>query len=242
MAVLVAQAPQAEPRTWALASLPSLDIEVTEPRAKSAPVRCRTNLTGLVNIGESDLGVGCYVQFETCPTCTAPFIADTKPARLNSINRLNSWIWHLMTIWGKAPGWITHTGVSGLCSRGQGRWPFISFHWLRMAPKIANMIFRQPCFHHSTLKSKWIIEFSLNNFYVFSTSFSNWQIWRIQLLSPGSFCIFRNVSCAFLTRPHSRLANVSDRNHNGSVLWKRQMDLRLGVNMRRNTFTPGEGL
>lgn len=77
---------------------------------------------------------------------------------------------------------------------------------------------------------------------MFSTSFSNRQIWRIQLLSPGSFCTFRNVSCAFLTRPHSRLANVSDRNHNGSVLWKRQMDLRLGVNMRRNTFTPGEGL
>lgn len=117
MAVLVAQAPQAEPRTWVLAFLPSLDIEVTDPRAKSAPVRCCTNLTGLVKIGESDLGVGCYVQFEKCTTCAAPFIDDTKPAHLNPINRLNLWIWHFMTIWGIASNWITHTGFSGLCSR-----------------------------------------------------------------------------------------------------------------------------
>lgn len=35
--------------------------------------------------------------------------------------------------------------------------------------------------------------------------------------SEGPFGIFINASCAFLTRPHSRLANVSDRNPNASV-------------------------
>lgn len=145
-----------------------------------------------------------------------------------------------MTIWGKASAWITHTGFSGLCSRGQGRWPFRSFHSLRMAPKIANMMFRLPCFHHSTLKAKWIIEFSVNNIFMCSALLLVTDKFEgFSCFSPGSFCIFRNVSCAFLTRPHSRLANVSDRNHNGSVLWKRQMDLRLRVNMRQNTFTAG---
>lgn len=66
MAVLVAQAPQAGPRTQALALLPSLDIEVIDPRAKSDPVRCSTKLTGVIKSGESDLQVGCLIWNFCC--------------------------------------------------------------------------------------------------------------------------------------------------------------------------------
>lgn len=79
MAVLVAQAPQAGPRTRALALLPSLDIEVIDPRAKSDPVTCSTKLTGVIEIGESDLRVGCLIWNFSCSShrwqkiCTSQF-------------------------------------------------------------------------------------------------------------------------------------------------------------------------